>query len=414
MQEITFLKSLKSCPYILQYITAANLQRGLSPTKCEEFLLLTELCVASLYEYLSTRDGPYPPLTVARIFFQTLEGVNFMHRSSPSIAHRDLKVENLLVDTEGRIKLCDFGSATTATFSPDESWNMHRRTAMEEDLARFTTPMYRAPEMVDVWSDYPVNESADVWALGCLLFQLCFHRHPFEDGAKLRIINANFSIPEEDSTHQMFHDLIRQTLAVDPRLRPTAQQMLEHLGEVAVISDWDLEATIDFQRGTSTPPADDALLDVSPQHQHRKSLASDQHQPSPKQERPGLAYSGEGGPGQNSQSQQQGSGSGVPSSSSGFFSSMRGAGANVLGKVRESTKVLVGTLIASRGDLDISVVTSKVVCMSYPSEGALDLTYKNQVSKDGLSLLRITKTLLIRSRRSATSLRCTTPIATLS
>ena len=56
----------------MQYIAAANLPagRGLSASKCEEFLLLTELCVASLYNYLSARAQPFPPKTVAQIFFQ--------------------------------------------------------------------------------------------------------------------------------------------------------------------------------------------------------------------------------------------------------------------------------------------------------------------------------------------------------
>lgn len=48
--------------------------------------------------------------------------MTFLHRSSPPIAHRDLKIENLLIDPSGKIKLCDFGSATTDTYSPDESW----------------------------------------------------------------------------------------------------------------------------------------------------------------------------------------------------------------------------------------------------------------------------------------------------
>ena len=62
---------------MMQYIAAANLPagRGLSATKCEEFLLLTELCVASLYNYLSTRAQPFPPQTVAQIFFQGLYSV---------------------------------------------------------------------------------------------------------------------------------------------------------------------------------------------------------------------------------------------------------------------------------------------------------------------------------------------------
>ena len=45
-------------------------------------------------------------------------------------------------------------------------------------------------------------------ALGCVLFMLCFNEHPFEDSAKLRIINANYSIPESDTQYTVFHDLL--------------------------------------------------------------------------------------------------------------------------------------------------------------------------------------------------------------
>lgn len=53
-------------------------------------------------------------------------------------------------------------------------------------MAQHTTPMYRAPEMLDTWSNYPINGQADVWALGCILYYLCYLKHPFEDSAKLR------------------------------------------------------------------------------------------------------------------------------------------------------------------------------------------------------------------------------------
>ena len=45
-------------------------------------------------------------------------------------------------------------------------------------------------------------------ALGCVLYMLCFNVHPFEDSAKLRIINANYSIPETDTRYSVFHDLL--------------------------------------------------------------------------------------------------------------------------------------------------------------------------------------------------------------
>ena len=55
-------------------------------------------------------------------------------------------------------------------------------------MAANTTPMYRAPEMLDTWNNYPINYQADIWALGCILYYLCYLKHPFEDSAKLRYV----------------------------------------------------------------------------------------------------------------------------------------------------------------------------------------------------------------------------------
>ena len=77
-------------------------------------------------------------------------------------------------------------------------------------MAKHTTPMYRAPEMLDTWNNHRIDTQADLWALGCVLYLLCFNRHPFEDSAKLRIINGNYTIPEGDTTYRHFHQLIRE------------------------------------------------------------------------------------------------------------------------------------------------------------------------------------------------------------
>ena len=55
-----------------------------------------------------------------------------------------------------------------------------------------------------------IEMCATVQALGCVLFLLCFNEHPFEDSAKLRIINANYNIPSLDATYTVFHELIRK------------------------------------------------------------------------------------------------------------------------------------------------------------------------------------------------------------
>ena len=55
--------------------------------------------------------------------------------------------------------------------------------------------------------------SMELQALGCVLFLLCYGEHPFEDSAKLRIINGKYTIPESDTQYTVFHDLLSESLA---------------------------------------------------------------------------------------------------------------------------------------------------------------------------------------------------------
>ncbi|NXB75147.1 GAK kinase, partial [Donacobius atricapilla] len=144
-----------------------------------------------------------------------------------------LKVENLLISNQGTIKLCDFGSATTIAYYPDYNWSAQKRALVEEEITRNTTPMYRTPEMIDLYSDFPIGEKQDIWALGCILYLLCFRQHPFEDGAKLRIVNGKYVIPQNDTRYSVFHDLIRSTLKVNPEERLSITELVNQLQEIA-------------------------------------------------------------------------------------------------------------------------------------------------------------------------------------
>ncbi|NWV26977.1 GAK kinase, partial [Origma solitaria] len=235
IQEVCFMKKLSGHPNIVQFCSAASIGKEESDTGQGEFLLLTELCKGQLVEFLKKVEskGPISCDTVLKIFYQTCRAVQHMHKQKPPIIHRDLKVENLLISNQGTIKLCDFGSATTVAYYPDYNWSAQKRALVEEEITRNTTPMYRTPEMIDLYSNFPIGEKQDIWALGCILYLLCFRQHPFEDGAKLRIVNGKYVIPQNDTRYSVFHDLIRSTLKVNPEERLSITELVNQLQEIA-------------------------------------------------------------------------------------------------------------------------------------------------------------------------------------
>ena len=69
---------------------------------------------------------------INRIVYQTCLAIERMH--SLGITHRDLKIENILFDNNGFVKLCDFGSATTNSYIPDHNWTPIQRSLLEDEV----------------------------------------------------------------------------------------------------------------------------------------------------------------------------------------------------------------------------------------------------------------------------------------
>uniref|UniRef100_A0A673I071 Cyclin-G-associated kinase n=1 Tax=Sinocyclocheilus rhinocerous TaxID=307959 RepID=A0A673I071_9TELE len=228
IQEVCFMKKLSGHPNIVQFCSAASISKEESDTGQAEFLILTELCRGQLVDFVKKVEqrGPMSCDTVLKIFYQSCRAVQHMHKQSPPVIHRDLKIENLLISHQGTIKLCDFGSATILAHYPDYSWSAHKRSMVEDEITRNTTPAYRTPEMIDLYSNYPINEKQDIWALGCILYLLCFKQHPFEEGAKLQIVNGKYNIPQNDTKYTVFHQLIRSMLKINPDERLSISELV--------------------------------------------------------------------------------------------------------------------------------------------------------------------------------------------
>ncbi|KAE9555549.1 hypothetical protein FO519_001220 [Halicephalobus sp. NKZ332] len=252
-KEIKFQKEMSGHPAIVKYISAATKNPEQTSHGRAEYLLLTELCSGGPLIDLMQK-GPITPDNVLKIFYAASTAVKHMHDRSSPVTHRDIKIENLLFTSEGYIKLCDFGSATTEVWRPDDDWSVSKRTLLEEEMQKHTTPMYRAPEILDTYHNHPIGPSQDIWALGCILYYLCYRSHPFEDSAKLRIINAKYTLPKEETEYSMFHQIIRSLLQPNPHLRPSIQELVNQLENLSEKMEVALtEPVIGVELGTVGP-----------------------------------------------------------------------------------------------------------------------------------------------------------------
>ena len=190
--------------------------------------IIMELCEeGTLLDYVNNYEGNIPELEALQIFNQILLGVNAMHSQNPPIAHRDLKIENILKKKKN-YKLCDFGSASDEVFDPKISDEFVK----EQNFSNFekhSTLYYRAPEMCDRYGENVVNEKVDIWSLGCVLYTMVFKEQPFMNAQKLEIINGNYNFPRDEQKlySEKFLDLIRVMLTPNPNDRPNIIQIME-------------------------------------------------------------------------------------------------------------------------------------------------------------------------------------------
>lgn len=203
------MKKLKGHKHIVTYMDshASQLKGG----GYEVFLLMEYCAGGGLIDFMNTRlQNRLTEPEILKIFSDVAEGVACMHYLKPTLLHRDLKVENILISSTGssrRYKLCDFGSS--APPRPAAKTAAEGRL-IEDDVQKHTTLQYRSPEMIDVYRKQPIDEKSDIWALGVLLYKLCYYTTPFEEQGQMAILNASFKYPH----YPAFSDRIKKLIGL--------------------------------------------------------------------------------------------------------------------------------------------------------------------------------------------------------
>ncbi|XP_057165391.1 AP2-associated protein kinase 1 isoform X5 [Ursus arctos] len=219
-REIQIMRDLSGHKNIVGYIDSSI--NSVSSGDVWEVLILMDFCRGGQVVNLMNQrlQTGFTENEVLQIFCDTCEAVARLHQCKTPIIHRDLKVENILLHDRGHYVLCDFGSATNKFQNPQtEGVN-----AVEDEIKKYTTLSYRAPEMVNLYSGKIITTKADIWALGCLLYKLCYFTLPFGE-SQVAICDGNFTIPDNSRYSQDMHCLIRYMLEPDPDKRPDIYQV---------------------------------------------------------------------------------------------------------------------------------------------------------------------------------------------
>ncbi|KAI7839777.1 hypothetical protein COHA_006577 [Chlorella ohadii] len=183
-----------------------------------QLFVVTELApggdLGALLGKLDRRREGLPETEVWRYFLQLAAGLQYLHHNR--VLHRDMKPENVLIGEHGLLKIADLGISQVLD-------HVFTRVLMG-------TPQYVAPE---AWRGQPYSYSADVWALGCILHELCTRRplflprgRPGDAEIRARVLEGKVTPISRKYSPDVWK-LIRWLLVQNPAARPTADEIME-------------------------------------------------------------------------------------------------------------------------------------------------------------------------------------------
>jgi len=166
VREISLLKELKLHPFIVQLLDVIHQGASGKDTK---LYLVFEYLLMDLKKYIDTTKGMIDPKLVRSYTYQICSGIDFCH--SRRIVHRDLKPQNLLINSDGLIKLADFGLG--------RAFGIPIRAYTHEVV----TLWYRCPEVLLGCKRYACG--IDTWSIGCIFAEMASKKPLFQGDSEI-------------------------------------------------------------------------------------------------------------------------------------------------------------------------------------------------------------------------------------
>jgi len=225
--RIRYCKSFENEIDILSKVDHQNVLKYYGYSKEEGKLrIITDYMEEGSIKTIMNEIGPLPLSLIKLYTRQIVQGLKYLH--SKGIVHRDLKCENVLVDSKGNVKLADLGSSVLNVSLVDKS-NAHQ-------IAELSGPskgsfLWSAPE---IFTGEAYGRRVDIWSLGCTVFEMATNKPPWHDNCKT-LSQLCFNIAHHRTLDVAGHDIdqsvkdfIAYCCVMDKNTRPTASQILSH------------------------------------------------------------------------------------------------------------------------------------------------------------------------------------------
>jgi serine/threonine protein kinase len=202
-------------------------------TEAHIYIVLEFCSRGDLYEAIRTGTGPMETEHVRQFMLQLVNAVDYIH--SKGMYHRDIKPENIFLTESGKMKLGDFGLATSETCTFETTVGSDR---------------YMAPEQFDSAGAGYAPEQADIWAIGICMLNILFSRNPFTTPTESDPLFLDFSRDRQSlfdvfpTMSQDTYEVIAQCMSLDPRKR-SLQGVRETLERAVCFTTFD-ESVDDF------------------------------------------------------------------------------------------------------------------------------------------------------------------------
>ncbi|KAK6929823.1 Protein kinase domain [Dillenia turbinata] len=244
IKSIDLDKSRTNIDTIRREITTMSLlsHRNILKSYCS-FIVHSKLWVimpfmscGSIQSIISTKfPNGLPEPSISIILKETLQALSYLHDQGH--LHRDIKASNILIDSDGRVKIADFG-VSVSIYENSSYVSSSSSNQMLTDVAG--TPYWMAPEVIHSRNGYGVK--ADIWSLGITALELAHGRPPLShlppSKSLMLKITKRFKFSDyrqgaydgenKKKFTKQFKDFVKVCLDQEPSRRPTAEKLLKH------------------------------------------------------------------------------------------------------------------------------------------------------------------------------------------